>query len=504
MRRQHSWLLALFFAEIIFCWTPAAARLAPARILVVCDDVNEPPTLDPQKEFVEKNHTIVQQIYDGLVRFTPQGHIQPALALSWKRIDPLVTEFSLRRDVYFHDGAVFNADAVKFSIDRYLDPDTGFPALGFLHPLEGVDIVDEYTVRLRTRIPTGLLLNQLAGFIVIVSPDYVRAHGDEAMRKKPIGTGAFRFKKWDKGHSIELEANPNYWEAGLPRVGGVIFKFIPRKNQLDALFKGDVDIVTDIPGTETLKVQQSKTTKVVKFPTLSTVAATFNTSTGPGADALIRKALNYAVDKNELIRFDVMGNGVPIRRLAFAESGNAIKPSSLNNYSYDLPKATRYLERSSAGSNLRLRVIEIKATRAAKVIAGHWRRLGINVDVVSTTDAEVAEKLRKEPWDIFIGYCPNPMHHPSFIYSIFLHSKSPFSLTNDPRMDELIESSQSCSDGVCLEHIERLSAYVNRHALTVYTYQRIMTYGVRNGVECEPYVSGMPFFRNCYMEEEIQ
>src|SRR5689334_7993460 len=77
--------------------------------LVVCDDVTDPTTLDPHKQFSEKNHTIVQQIYEGLVRFNPQGKVEPALAESWERIDPLRTRFHLRKDVLFHDGEIFNA-----------------------------------------------------------------------------------------------------------------------------------------------------------------------------------------------------------------------------------------------------------------------------------------------------------------------------------------------------------------------------------------------------------
>jgi peptide/nickel transport system substrate-binding protein len=121
--------------------TLASSALAGGT-LVVCAGAQEPATLDPQREFTEKNHTIVQQIYDGLVRFGPEGTIEPALAVAWQRVEPLRMRFQLREGVRFHNGEPFNAEAVKFTIERYLDPETGFPALSFLDSIDRVEIID--------------------------------------------------------------------------------------------------------------------------------------------------------------------------------------------------------------------------------------------------------------------------------------------------------------------------------------------------------------------------
>ncbi|MCX5792460.1 MAG: ABC transporter substrate-binding protein, partial [Elusimicrobia bacterium] len=127
--------------------------LAHGRGLTVCDDVSDPMTLDPQKQFSEKNHTICQQIFDGLLRFDPDGKIEPALAVSWERIDDTRMRFKLREGVFFHNGEPFDSEAVKFSIERYLDPRTGFPALGFIDSIARVEIVDKYTADIVTKNP---------------------------------------------------------------------------------------------------------------------------------------------------------------------------------------------------------------------------------------------------------------------------------------------------------------------------------------------------------------
>src|SRR3989338_6468799 len=97
---------------------PRAALAAGARsgTFAVCDDVQDPMPLDPQKEFSEKNHAIVLQIYEGLLRFDADGRLEPALAVSWERLDPLRVRFRLREGVRFHDGEPLDAEAVRYSI----------------------------------------------------------------------------------------------------------------------------------------------------------------------------------------------------------------------------------------------------------------------------------------------------------------------------------------------------------------------------------------------------
>ena len=244
----------------------AAAPVPAARVLTVCDDVQDPLTLDPQREFSEKNHTIVQQIFDGLVRFTPDGEIEPALATEWRRLDANTMQFKLREGVSFHNGERFDAKSVKFSVERYLNPATGFPALGFIDTIERVEIVTDTLVNVITKHPDGLLLNRLAGFMVMVPPKYYHEQAPATLREKPVGTGAFVLDQWVKGERIVLGANRAYWNRGYPKVDEVVFKFIPLDRQVDELLSGGLDILTNLPGTRTLDVQASSRTAVLKKP----------------------------------------------------------------------------------------------------------------------------------------------------------------------------------------------------------------------------------------------
>ena len=171
--------------------------------LVICDDVQEPATLDPQKEFSEKNHTIIQQIYEGLVRFDSEGMIIPVLATSWQQLDPTHMQFKLRKNVRFHNGEIFDAQSVKSSLERYLAPDINFPGLGFINSIKKIEILDQFTVDIVTHYPDGLLLHRLASFVVMVPPSYATLDAGKSLSTHPIGTGPFRFISWKRTEEID-------------------------------------------------------------------------------------------------------------------------------------------------------------------------------------------------------------------------------------------------------------------------------------------------------------
>jgi peptide/nickel transport system substrate-binding protein len=362
--------------------------------------------------------------------------------------------------------------------------------LGFVSSIDRVEIVDARTVDIVTKYPDGLLLNRLAGFIMMVPPRYLREKGEQELAARPVGTGAFRFASMSESEVV-LEANPDYWEEGLPKVKQLVFRFLEPRQQIEKLLSGEVDLVTEVPGTETFRVQSSSGAKVIKKPTLYTVAASFN-NRGALSDPKIRQALNYAVDKEALIRYDILGNGRPVHSFVLLGDESPAQTA----YAYQPAKA-RELLKSAGVKKLTLRMIELKATRAAKIIAKFWQAFGIKVEIVSSTDAKMNEDMAQGPWDVMLGGCPDPMHHPYFFYAAYFHSLSPFSLTRDPVLDKMIEQSAGEIDPALRKaKTEAIDRYINENALTLYVYQRIKTYGAAGALAFEPPASGMPFFRS--------
>lgn len=472
---------------------PALAM--PGEPLVVCDGIEEPPTLDPHREFTEKSHTVIQQIYDGLVQFSPEGTIEPALATAWERVTPERVRFELREGVRFHNGEPFDAEAVKFSIERHFDPEVDFPAIGFLGSIAGVEIVDSHTVDIVTRFPDGLLLNRLAAFVYIVPPEHLREHGADTLVREPIGTGAFKFHRWKRDDRIELLANENYWAKGLPELDGLVFRFVPEHRQVELLLAGEVDVVTELPGTMTTRVESASDARVVKKRSFWTVGATMRTTEGPLADERVRRALNLAIDREALIRFDVRGNGSILASLTM--DGEEGHNPDLKPYPHDPAAAKRLLEKAGVETPLVLRtLVRAHSDRSARIIAEHLRRVGVHLDIQAVfSDAQVIQGIASGEWDLAIAGLPDPMCHTYFIHTILLDSRSPFSLQDDPEFDRrLDEMVQTLDSDERQRRAQELDAYVHEHALSLFTYRKIKTYGIRQDVDFTPYVTGMPYF----------
>lgn len=477
---------------LVLAAAPAAG--APFGVLRVCDDVVEPPTLDPRKEFSEKNHTLIQQVFEGLVRFDPEGRIEPALAESWLQIDPLTVEFKLRRGVKFHDGEDFDARAVRFSIGQFIDPAVAFPGAGFLSSIEKVDVVDPMTVRVRTKFPDGILLHRLAGLVTMMPPDYTTQAGGADFKSRPVGTGPFKFVTWDRaGGKIVLARNERYWMKGQPRLEGLVFRFVPAEQQVDLLLNGELDVVTELPGTETLRVMKSGIARIIKRESFYTVGGSINISTGPLADRRVRQALNHAIDRDSLVRYDLLGNGKPLASLAMA--GELGRDPDLKPYAYDLVKAKRLLKEAGYPDGVKLRaVVKAQGERTMRIISSQLKRAGIEVETVPTTDATVIADIQGSAWDFTFGGCPDPLAHTFFIQSIFLSSLSPYSIMRNPEYDARLAKMVMTLDPVEQQKVgAALDRYIHEEALSLFTYQRIKTYGVRKGVDFVPSVTGMPY-----------
>ena len=478
-------LLAVLLA---FC--RSATSVAQPGELAVCLDIHEPATLDPFDVFAEKGYVALQQTLEGLVRFNPDGGIEPALALSWERINDRIMRFHLRRDVKFHNGEPFDSESVRLSVERYLDPHTRFPGLGFLGPLEKAVAIDRHTVDLVTRAPDGALLNRLAAFLYIVPARYYSNFKKEFGRK-PIGTGPFVFESWQKDRGIYYKANLEYWRKGYPKFQKLSFRFLPIEKQVSALLSGEVDLLTDMPGTETETIAKSRVAAVIKKPTFYTVGAIFNTHEGPLKDRRVRLALNLGVDRQDLIRYDQLGNAAVIASLTMpGEIGHA---EDLRPYDYDPAQAKRLL-RQAGHPRLKLRALVKEQTRrTALILKKQWERIGVDLEIKWVSEVDALIQVQAQRPDIVIGGCPDPMAHSFFITSLFLYSKSPYSLTKNPQLDQMLEQALAQMDVKRMEEqMREVDRFVHREALSLFTYQKVKTYAVKNGVAFVPYVTGMP------------
>ena len=291
---------------IAISFAPARAANYPIEELVIGQS-SDPSNLDTQITSGPSTWRTMGNIFDPLFRWIQNMEIIPHLALSIKKLDPLTWEIKLRRGVRFHNGEPFNAEAVKFSIERPFDKTTGIKRMflsRFWTTVKSVEIVDSHTVRLITDKPDPVLQRRFTGVLgPMVPPNYIKKHGHKILQKRPVGTGAYKFVRYDKDEKVVLEANEDYW-GKKPKVKRVILKTIPELTTRLVEFKlGRADIIVGIPIEEVDAIEKDPNLRIAYgLDTMRHMQLLFNTlKPGPLADKKVRQAIHYAVDIDSII-----------------------------------------------------------------------------------------------------------------------------------------------------------------------------------------------------------
>lgn len=487
-------ILCLILAPMVLC-SEVTGNTKKVRRVVVCDDNLDPGAIDPFFTLSEKKFTLLQQMLEGLVRFDAEAKIVPALAESWEQIDPLRMRFHLRKGVQFQNGEPFDAESVRFTLERSLDPKTGSPLSGFLYTIDHFETIDSFTIDVLTKFPDGLLLRRFAGLVLLVPPKDYLSRGPAAFSKSPVGTGPFKLKRWVSGKEIVMEKNPDYWDPGRPSIDELVMRFLPNVDaQLAGLLDGSVDIMTELPGTYTLKVAENPKTQVVKKEALYAVGGHFNTDIPPFNDVRVRQAANYALNKEEFIRYDLLGNGEPVATLA--TPGQIGYDTTLQPYPFDLAKAKALLKEAGIKTPLKVDLFLVPfVERPARIAKKQLESIGFDVQLHVFPEGEAVEAFKKGTWNFGMSTFPSPTAHVSFSQGLLFYSKSHFSLHHDPAFDQAFEKATMVLDPKESElAFKNLERKVQEEALGLFLYRRIKTYGIRRRVKFRPYLTGMPHF----------
>lgn len=366
---------------------PGEAWSAPKGKLVVVQP-GDPTTLDPQMHSEIFTRSAIICCFDGLVRRAfKDGRIQhlPQLATSWKPINDTTWIFHLRKGVKFHNGEDFTAEAVKYTIERMLDPATKAKKRWAFTPIDRVEIVDPHTVKIITKSPLPTLIFQMGFNLPILPPKYFKEKGGAYAALHPVGAGPFKFVRWVKDDELVFEANEDYWD-GPPKVKTLIYKPIPEAStRVAALLGGDADIVRRIPTHLIPMINKSGKAKVVKAKGALGINAWMDTlKEGPLQDKRVRQAINYAVDRQSIIEHVLEGYGTPLATpLSHAVFGY---DPNINPYAYDPKRAKALLKEAGYGDGFALTFNTcsgryIKDKESVEAIAGQLAKVGINVNV---------------------------------------------------------------------------------------------------------------------------
>jgi len=314
-------VLAFILMLVPLAGTPRAGAAPAAQTpnTLVIDTTAEAESLDPALVAQVSGFSIMGSIFDGLVERDYNGSLVPVLAESWSLPDPNTIEFKLRQGVTFHNGEPFNATAVKYSVERLLDPNLNSPLLGaWPKAFQNVEVVDDDPVRFHLSQPDATIFDALALSLWIVPPGYYSQNSEDFLAANPVGSGPFRFVDSVRDDHTTLARNSNYWGVdtykGAPLVPTVTFRPVPDAGTRVAdLLNGTADIILDVApdDLDTLRSRAGDGFQVVtgNAAKLQFVEFMPKSSTDPLADRRVRQALNYAVDVDSIVTNLLKGLG---------------------------------------------------------------------------------------------------------------------------------------------------------------------------------------------------
>jgi peptide/nickel transport system substrate-binding protein len=346
----------------------------------------EPVSLNPTSPDAANNGSIftIEQICEGLLEVTDQPDPQPGLAESWESSDDGLTWTFQLRDALFSDGTPVTAEDVKFSLDRWADPEVNSAYAGIASSAGEVTIVDEDTIQLTLERADGAILDNLAMFVAsIVSQAAFDSMGEEAFGEAPVCSGPFMVESWDRGQQLTLVRNPNYWNAPQPYLDGVTFRFIADDNtRLLQLQQGEVHVAEEVPYAQLDRVDALDGVSVVSEPVFKWDAIWLNTAIPPLDEVGVRQALNYATPKEQILESVLFGRGdIANHVIARVKYWDPDVPA----YPYDLARAQELMAASSVpdGFDLNLLVVSGDSTEQAmaQALQAAWAEIGVNVTI---------------------------------------------------------------------------------------------------------------------------
>ena len=400
-----------------------------------------------------------RQIYDQLVDADPdlRPRSSTSLATSWEiSTEPPAITFHLRRGVTFHDGTPFDAEAVKFNVERVLDPRTKATPRASMTVIESVDVVDEHVVRFSLKRSWGAGLSMLADRGgVMNSPDAVRALGAD-YGWNPSGTGPFVVDRVVTGTLVHLVRNENYWgvdENGnsLPYLDEVTIRAIRDETVLaSALRTGEIDVAY-LPYKDVAAFQRDDRFQIETLAGGSiALVLSFDLAKRPMDDVNLRLAVAHAVDP-DIINRAIFFNQVIVADAGMWPIGAWVHDSSVERPYYDPDKALEYLRKAGRPDGFEFTALTYNhpvLVPSTEIVQAMLKKVGITMNIEVLANGPATERFfhgREYPMYL-TGWSRYP--EPDWLASLAYKSDGYYNAGNleRPEIDRLVEKGASLYD----------------------------------------------------------
>jgi peptide/nickel transport system substrate-binding protein len=409
---------------VILGGAPAPAQGPGPQITVA--QLYNPEDMSPWNFTALATVDIWAHFMEPLTVFDRQGHLEGVVAESWQMVTPTEWVVKIRKGMPFHDPKYgeLTAEDVKYTLDRAVAQGEVLRRLLPKPVQEGaVEVVDRHTIRWKLGAPgTGSLPNYMS-LVHVTSKAYVEGEGKDTFKRRPMGTGPYRFVEWVTNQRVVGEAFPGYWGAkpGFPRV---VWRILPDAlTAKNALLAGEVDLYQFVPPEAVPEVQRNPKTRIAETLSARMLFMVINAAEPPLDNKLVRQALNHAVDKKALVEQLYRGRAVALR--APMQETIPELNKGLAGYPYDPQKARDLLKQAGyAGQPIKVNTPTGRYTldkELGEAVAGMLEKVGVTVQFTASEWGGYAQPLfsGKASGISLIGM-GNTVFLPDWVYTLWL------------------------------------------------------------------------------------
>lgn len=433
--------LLMAMLMLVACGGSKESAKAEVRDTIIVGNGADAKSLDPHASNDNPSSRITAQIYDRLAEFDDNSVPQPSLAESWEQPDNLTTIVKLRKGVKFHNGEELKSSDVKFTIDRMMvSPQVHH----IIESIDRVEIVDDYTVKIITKIPYAPLLNHLAHNATAILSEKAVKEAGASYGQNPIGTGPYKFVSWASGDRIVLEAFPEYFKGETPVKNLVFRSIVEETNRTIGLETGELDIIYDIQGLDKTKLKDDPKYTYIEEAGVSMTYLGFNLRKAPFDNPKVREAISYAINQQPIIDTVFIGGAVA--------SDSIIGPRlfayhPVEKYEYNVEKAKELLKEAGYENGFKTKIwINDNPVRRdiAVILQDQLKQIGIDVAVETLEWGAYLDGTARGEHDMFILGWGTVTRDPDYGITALVSSKTHGGAGNrtfysNPKVDELLD-----------------------------------------------------------------
>ena len=381
----------------VMALTGAGAALAAEAVLAIG---GQPETLDPYNTNTTLTQAVCKSFYQGLFEFDKDLKVKPVLAESYTvSKDGLAYTFKLRSGVKFHDGTDFNAEAVKVTLERVINPENKLARYNQFNRIAKIEALSPTSVRITLKEPFGPFINSLAHPSAgMISPAALKKYGKD-IGFNPVGTGPFTFVEWKQTDFVKGKKFEGFWQKGLPKVDAVTWKPVLENSTRAAMLQtGEADFAFPLPYEQAAELEKNAKLKVVTGPSIIQRYVSFNMLQKPFDDVRVRQAINYAINKQALAKVAFNGYAMPAEGIVPQGVAYAHKMPA---WPYDPAKARALLKEAGYANGFESVLWSAYTTTTAQktiqFLQQQLAQVGIKVSIQSLEPGQRTEWVQTAP-----------------------------------------------------------------------------------------------------------